>query len=159
MFLCERATRAGPEGFNDGQPGEFRAGGLLLEMFSGEGSVSTTHKQILERANAAITRGDFEGFLSLCTEDTRWKFEGDRILNGKAAVREWMKVTYTQPPQFEVHRMIAEGDCLAVLGEITLKDSQGKSVQHAYCDVWRFRDGKMAELQAFVVEKSSDTSA
>jgi ketosteroid isomerase-like protein len=48
--------------------------------------------------------------------------------------------------------MIAEGDSLAALGEITLKDEEGKTAQHAYCDVWRFRDGKMAELHAFVIE-------
>jgi ketosteroid isomerase-like protein len=48
--------------------------------------------------------------------------------------------------------MIAEGDFVIALGEITLKDEQGKAVQHSYCDVWRFHGGKMAELQAFVVE-------
>ena len=112
-----------------------------------------TYKEILERANAAISRGDFEGFLSLCTEDTVWTFEGDRRLEGKAAVREWMKATYKEPPRFELHRTIAEGDSLAALGDITLKDAAGKAVDYTYCDVWRFRDGKMAELHAFVVEK------
>lgn len=114
--------------------------------------MSTANKQVLEQGNAAITRGDFEGFLALCTEDTVWTFEGDRTLRGKAAVREWMEATYKELPKFNVHRMIAEGDFVAALGEITLKDESGKSVKHAYCDVWRFRDGKMAALQAFVVE-------
>ena len=111
-----------------------------------------THKEILSKANAAISAGDFEGFLTLCTDDTVWRFEGDRTLRGKAAVREWMKTAYREPPKFRVHRMIAEGDCLAALGDITLKDEAGNAVQHAYCDVWRFRGGKMAELHAFVVE-------
>jgi len=111
-----------------------------------------THKEILEQANAAISAGDFEGFLKLCTEDTVWTFEGDRTLRGKTAVREWMKTTYQEPPKFKVHRMIAEGDSLAAIGDITLKDEAGKAVLHSYCDVWRFREGKMAELHAFVVE-------
>ena len=119
---------------------------------SGALSVSTSNKEILQKANAAIAKGDFEGFLALCTEDTVWTFEGDRTLRGKNAVREWMAATYKQPPKFRVHRMIAEDDCVAALGEITLKNAAGKEVGHAYCDVWRFRDGKMAELQAFVVE-------
>ena len=118
--------------------------------------MSKSHKEILEKANAAITNGDFEGFLSLCTEDTVWTFEGDRTLRGKAAVREWMATTYREPPKFQVHRMIAEGDFVAALGEITLKNEAGKAVQHAYCDVWQFRDGMMAELQAFVIERRSD---
>ena len=114
--------------------------------------MSKTNKEILERANAAISQGNFESFLELCTEDTVWTFEGERTLEGKAAVREWMKITYKEPPKFKVRHMIAEGDFVAALGEITLKDEAGKPVQHSYCDVWRFRDGKMAELQAFVVE-------
>ena len=55
-------------------------------------------------------------------------------------------------PQRKVERMIAEDDFVAALGEITLKDEAGKAVQHSYCDVWRFNEGKMAELHAFVVE-------
>jgi uncharacterized protein (TIGR02246 family) len=120
--------------------------------------VSKTNKDILEKGNAAITAGDFEGFLTLCTEDTVWTFEGDRTLRGKAAVREWMKTTYQELPKFKVHRMIAEGDFLAALGEITLKDDEGKAVQHSYCDVWRFREGKMAELQAFVIETGMESA-
>jgi ketosteroid isomerase-like protein len=48
--------------------------------------------------------------------------------------------------------MIAEGDFVTAVGEITSTDDAGKATRHAYCDVWRFRDGKMAELQAFVIE-------
>jgi len=114
--------------------------------------MSDTHKATLQKANAAITRGDYEGFLAFCTDDTQWTFVGDTILRGKQAVREWMANAYEEPPRFEVHRLIAEGDFLSALGEITLKDEAGKATRHAYCDVWRFRDGKLAELQAFVVE-------
>jgi uncharacterized protein len=150
-------TGARPRGLSDFDPPaaenivEFFAARMPPLSNKGESQVSTANKEILEQANAAIAQGDFEGFLALCTEDTVWKFEGDRTLRGKAAVREWMMTTYKEPPKFAVHRMIGEGDFVAVLGEITLKDEQGKAVQHAYCDVWRFREGKLAELQAFVI--------
>jgi len=111
-----------------------------------------SHKQILQKANAAIMKGDYEGFLKFCTEDTEWIFIGDRTLKGKEAVRQWMAATYKEPPKFELDRMVAEGDLVMALGEITLKNGAGKDVRHAYCDVWRFRDGRMAGLQAFVVE-------
>ena len=115
--------------------------------------MAKSNKEILEQANAAISKGDFEGFLTLCTEDTEWTFEGDRTLKGKAAVRQWMKTAYREPPQFKVERMIAEGDFVAALGEISLKDAAGQTSQNTYCDVWRFRDGKLAELRAFVIER------
>jgi uncharacterized protein (TIGR02246 family) len=114
--------------------------------------MSNAHKATLEKANAAIAKGDFEGFLAFCTEDTEWIFEGDRTLRGKNAVREWMIATYKEPPSFKVDRLIAEDDSLAALGEITLKDDAGNETRNMYCDVWRFRDGKLAELRAFVVQ-------
>jgi ketosteroid isomerase-like protein len=114
--------------------------------------MSDTNKAILSVANAAIAKGDYEGFLSFCTEDTKWIFVGDRTLDGKNAVRQWMADTYREPPVFRVDRMIAEDDFVTALGEITLKDEAGRATQHLYCDVWRFHAGRMAELHAFVVE-------
>ncbi|MGV3706496.1 MAG: nuclear transport factor 2 family protein [Arcticibacter sp.] len=108
-------------------------------------------KAILEQANAAVSSGDNEKFLSFCTEDTEWNFVGDQILKGKDAVRKYMKSAYSEPPQFDVEHMIAEGDYLTAIGRISLKNPEGKIIQYSYCDVWRFEDGKMAELKAFVV--------
>lgn len=48
------------------------------------------NKQTLELANAAVTSGDYEGFLSYCTEDTIWTFVGEQTLQGKEAVRDYM---------------------------------------------------------------------
>lgn len=113
--------------------------------------MSITNKAILEKANAAITEGDNEGFLSFCTDDTEWTFVGDRTLRGKEAVRQYMATAYAEPPKFIVENMIAEGEFVTALGRISLKNEDGKMVDYAYCDVWRFRDGKMAELKAFVI--------
>lgn len=38
-----------------------------------------------------------------------------------------------------------------MLGEITLKGKDGQPLLHSYCDVWRFRGEKMAQLRAFVI--------
>ena len=111
--------------------------------------MSDTHKRVLEEANAAIDRGDFEAFLLHCTDDTTWTFVGDRTLSGTEEVRRWLQETYREPPSNRVDRMIEEGDFLVALGEITLRG--GGDTPRAYCDVWRLRGGKLAELRAFVV--------
>ena len=110
------------------------------------------NKTILETANTAITKGDYEGFLSFCTEDTVWIFVGDRTLNGKQAVCEYMEQVYTEPPKFMVETLIAEGDFVTTIGKISMKDKDGKMIDYSYCDVWRLRDGKLHELKAFVIE-------
>ena len=109
------------------------------------------NKTILETANACVTRGDHEGFLAFCTDDTHWEFVGDRTLDGKQAVRQYMAETYTEPPTFHLSDWIESGDRLTAVGEITLKEN-GTPTRYAYCDVWRLRDGKLAELRAFVVK-------
>lgn len=110
-----------------------------------------SNKAILQKANAAVTAGDNEAFLSHCTDDLVWSTVGGDTLHGKEAVRQWMKQAYTRPPEFNVHTLLEDGDYVVALGDITAEGPSGKPVPHAYCDVWRFRDGKMAELRAFVI--------
>lgn len=114
--------------------------------------MSESSKAILTQANAAVAKGDYEGFLSHCTDDVEWKFVGDQTLKGKEAVRQYIHATYLEPPVFSVARLIAEDDFVTALGEISIKDESGSIVHSTYCDVWRIREGKLAELTAFVVE-------
>jgi len=110
------------------------------------------NKEILLKGNAAISEGNNEGFLSFCAHDTVWTFVGDMTLKGKEAVRQWMATTYIEPPIFTVINLIAEGDLLTAVGELTMKDKNGKVTHYSYYDVWRFRSGEIVELKAFVIE-------
>ena len=116
------------------------------------GPMSESNKSILLAANAAVTTGDNEGFLAHCAEDIVWSTVGGESLHGKQAVRAWMQEAYVEPPEFNVKELIADGVLVAALGEITSKGNDGKPVHNDYCDVWRFREGKMVELRAFVIE-------
>ncbi|MBB6269720.1 uncharacterized protein (TIGR02246 family) [Pedobacter cryoconitis] len=110
------------------------------------------NKEILRKANAAITAGDYEKFLSFCTDDTVWTFMGEETLEGKEAVRQYMSKMYIEPPKFNVDTLIAEDEFVTAIGKISMKDKDGKTTDYLYCDVWRFREGRMAELKAFVVK-------
>lgn len=116
------------------------------------------NKLILENANEAVTRGDNEGFLAFCSDDTVWTFVGEQTLRGKEAVRQYMVKAYIEPPRFIVETLISEGDYVTAIGKISLKDENGIPVDYTYCDVWRFRDGKMAELKAFVIRDKTTIS-
>ena len=118
--------------------------------------MSEQNKAILEKGNTAIAEGNNEGFLLFCADDTVWTFVGDKTLEGKAAVRQWMATEYVEPPKFTVTDQMAEGDLLTVLGEIVVKDKHGKATTSSYCDVWRFRNDKIVELKAFVIQTKAD---
>ncbi len=108
---------------------------------------------ILNTANENVSKGDYESFLAYCTSDTKWVFVGERILNGKEEVRAYMKEFYVEPPVFDVELAIEDGDFVTVTGNISLKNKNGKFEHFDYCDIWRFENGKIAELKAFVIEK------
>ena len=82
------------------------------------------HKAILTAANAAITNGDNEGFLSFCTDDTEWTFVGEQTLKGKEAVRQYMAVAYVEPPKFLVGNLIADGAFVTAIGKISMKNEE-----------------------------------
>src|ERR671916_645359 len=123
--------------------------------------MSDTKKAILEEANVAIAEGNNEGFLSFCADDMEWTFVGDKTLKGKEAVCQWMAMTYIEPPKFRVANLIAKGDFVTALGDITMNDEDGKAADYSYCDIWRFHGGKIVELIAFVIktEVKDETSS
>jgi uncharacterized protein len=79
--------------------------------------MADNNKEILQKANALITEGDHEGFLAFCTEDTLWTFVGDKTLQGKEAVRQWMATTYIEPPRFTVENLIEGGRLCYSVGQ------------------------------------------
>lgn len=115
--------------------------------------MSEENKATLKRANAAMAEGNTEEFLTFCTEDTEWTFVGDKTLRGKDAVREYIAETYGKPPKFAVTDMISEREFVTAVGDITITSKDGTKNSYWYCDIWRFRDGKLFQLRAFVVEK------
>jgi ketosteroid isomerase-like protein len=110
------------------------------------------NKVILEKGNAAIAEGNTEEFLACCANDMEWTFVDNKTLKGKEAVRQWMATTYQKPPKFVVANLIAEGEFLTALCDMTMKDEDGNTANYSYCDVWRFRVGKIIKSKVFVIK-------
>ena len=114
--------------------------------------MSARNKEIVEKVNAAFARGDIEGFLSFCTDDVTFAMVGDKTSKGKDAIRSWMASGPKEPPSITVDDAIAEGDIAMARGNMTMKNKEGKPESYAYCDVYRFRGGQIAELTAYVIK-------
>jgi len=110
-------------------------------------------KSVLTAANAAVSRGDHAAFLAQCTDDVVWHFIGDRTIRGKADIQRYMDEIYVRPPEVVVDRLIADTDHVVAIGRITITDADGQATTSDYSDAWRLRDGKLAELHAFVVAR------
>lgn len=113
--------------------------------------MSSINKAILKKANEAVSEGDYEKFLSCCADDSVWTFIGAQTLNGKEVIRKYLADAYLEPPKFDIQDVFSEGELLTAIGKISLKQQDGTWADYQYCDVWRFREGKMFELRAFVI--------
>src|SRR3989442_13214809 len=90
-----------------GRPPEQSLGSSLHEN-RGAMPMSVNNKAIVEKVNAAFAEGSTEGFLAFCAEDVAWTMVGDKTVQGKDAIRQWMaSMGPMEPPQFTVHNVIA----------------------------------------------------
>jgi uncharacterized protein (TIGR02246 family) len=119
--------------------------------------MSARNKAVVEQINQAFARNDVDGFLSHCTEEMTWTMVGHEPVRGKDAIRKWMAQAPPEPPQFTVDTVVAEGDLVTVIGDMTMNEN-GAAVPYSYCDVWRFEGGKAVELKAFVIRTPEATS-
>jgi uncharacterized protein len=109
-------------------------------------------KDIVAKVNAAFEKNNVEGFLTFCADDVEWTMVGDVTKKGKQAIREWMGTMPGEVPKFDVKQTIAEGDFVVCYGDMTMKDEQKVDVEYSYCDLYRFRDGQIAELRSWVMK-------
>lgn len=120
--------------------------------------MSAKNKEIVEKVNASFAEGDalrVEEFLSFCADDVVWTMVGNKTTKGKNAIREWITSMDMESPKFTVDNIIAEGAFVTAYGNMTMKDKEGKTVPYAFCDIYRFRDGKIAELNSFVIKSEA----
>ena len=118
--------------------------------------MSVNKKAIVEEVNDAFRRGDYEAFLTRCTDDVVWAMVGEAPLRGKEAIRQSMAQGPQEPPVFTVDTLVGDGDVVVAKGEMTMKEpGSGIENDYAFCDVWRFRGDQLASLNAFVIKTSS----
>ena len=120
--------------------------------------MSETNKEIVNRVNTAFSENKPEVFLDLCHDDIEWTIVGDQSFSGKTAIRDFMSSMEGQePPKFTVDEIIGEGDSVVCYGTMTMKMENDKEpAPYSYVDAYRFRDGKIARLQSFIVKHKTE---
>ena len=121
--------------------------------------MATNKKEIVEKINASFTNNNIEGFLEHCAENVVWTMVGEKTTNGKRAIREWMKsMEGTDPPNFTVTNLVADGEVAVANGDMTMKDQDGKLGKYSYCDIYRFNGDKVIELTSYLIKTDTQSS-
>ncbi len=110
----------------------------------------------VERFNDAFNRHDVDAIMALMTDDCVFEStspppDGPRYV-GQAAVRAVWESFFRSSPsaQFEAEEQFAAGDRCTVRWRYRWVDADGKEGHVRGVDVFRIRDGKVAEKLAYV---------
>lgn len=109
-------------------------------------------RKFLTEFNEYWVREDTGAILGAVTDDIRFGMAGHDPINGKADFRKFLEEMGCDGTDMtlDLGTFVIEGDRAAVTGEIAMTDKEGQRKRFAFCDVYRLRDGKVAELTAFV---------
>ena len=123
--------------------------------------MSDKNREIVKQANVLLMDGKNEEFILMCAEDIEWTLLADSptTMKGRDAMRTFMATTTpagADAPKFTVKNMLAEGEVVISNGEMSMKGKEGETVPYAYCDIYRFHDGKIAELLTFINKTQAD---
>ncbi len=113
------------------------------------------NKAIVEEVNKTFDNNDTEAFLSYCAEDILWIMPGSNTYKGKESIRRMMKNYSKEPPAFVIKNLIAENDLVMCNGDMKMKDKDDKLSDYVFCDVYRFKEQKIAELTSYIIKQKN----
>lgn len=104
---------------------------------------------ILRKANKVLGAGNYEEFITYCSEDIQWENVGESTFQGKVELYEYIKSTY-DGVVFTTENYITEKDFVVELGQIVY-EKDGAPKKSSFCDVWKFKEGLIHQVTSFVI--------
>lgn len=110
---------------------------------------------IISRFNDALNRGDVDSAMAMMTEDcifeNTWPAPDGERYEGHAAVRAfWERLVETPGMRFDPEEFILAGDRATVRWRYSWREPDGSPGTVRGVDVFRIRDGKIAEKLSYV---------
>lgn len=119
-------------------------------------AISVETRAVVDRFNEAFNRHDVDAVMALMTDDcvfenTNPPPDGERQ-EGQAAVRAVWEALFAATPsaRFAAEEFVAQGDRCTVRWRYTWVDSTGNPGHIRGIDLFRVRDGKVAEKLSYV---------
>ena len=104
------------------------------------------NKELIKKGYAAFAAGDVQAVMDLFDDDIEWVQPGQSAISGtfhgKSEVMEFMSRLAEKSPTVTVKRLIAEGDTVIAITEVTVGGETGEDA-----DVFTVRDGKAIRME------------
>jgi ketosteroid isomerase-like protein len=107
---------------------------------------------VARRYMEVYASGDHEAISACLTDDVVWQIHGHTRVQGKAAYLA--EVDRSGPDvrlEVTADRYLRDGDDVVVLGRVRATQPDGQVVDLAFADVVHTRDGRIRQLDAYVV--------
>ena len=112
------------------------------------------NKEIVRKINKGFASGDTEAILEHIADDVRWDIPGFSTAIGKEAFRkEIHNENFQGLPTITVTNDIAEGDYVAVEGEVKALTKNGAPFDAFFHNKYRLEDGKVKHMTSYLVVK------
>ena len=108
-----------------------------------------SNQDVFLEANAALSERNYEKFIAYCDEDIIWINVGGSAFNGRTETLKYISSTYNDVT-FTTEDHIKEKDVVIEYGQIEFK-TEGLSKKSSYCDIWKFKDGRISKVTSFVI--------
>lgn len=104
------------------------------------------NKELVRRGYEAFAAADMDSLMNLFDDDIEWVQPGDSAVSGtyhgKTELTEYLGRLAQKPITISIDQMIAEGDTVVVLTEISVDGQTGRDA-----DVFTIRDGKTVAVR------------
>ncbi len=121
----------------------------------------TDTKQFLRQFNDYWAVPDVASIAANVTDDIRFSMAGKPPIIGMSDFRKMLDEMAASAGQVSltIHNVLVDGDRAAVNGLIDMMGDNGEPRQYAFCDIYRLEGGKVAELEAYVVDADAGTDS
>ena len=106
----------------------------------------------------AFSGGKFDQVYPFLTERTQWNIVGENIYQGKAAIMEFCERTAAYFSEvitvFTLGNLVVGENSVAIDGTAEFIGSDGKHSHISSCDVYRFEDGMLLQINSYCIRET-----
>lgn len=112
-------------------------------------------EEFIRNFNEAFSKNDQEFILNSMTDDIIWDFIGERKVEGKEAVREFMEPMKTvETLELHLEQIITHGRTAAASGRMKIRETSGEIKSFGFADIYIFsglKTPKVKKMTSYVV--------
>lgn len=116
-------------------------------------------EEFIRDFNEAFSKNDLDFILNNMSEDIRWNFVGEKPMEGKTAVKEFMEpMKNVETLEMEVLQIVTHGRTAAANGWMKIKEPSGEVKNFGFADFYEFsglKNPKIRKMTSYVVENKN----